>query len=140
MKNHLVRNLGSTSDITERKLAEEAVVRAKEAAEQATVAKSRFLAAANHDLRQPLQALKLLSHLLPEYVIEEGQELMEGLTAAIGGMETVMGGLLDASALDAGLVYRRDPILRDRGGADAGGGHPYAGSAGEGFEPARCVV
>ena len=54
------------TNITEKKRAAEALDAAKQAAEQANVAKSRFLAAASHDLRQPLQTIRLLQGLLAQ--------------------------------------------------------------------------
>ena len=52
--------LVAVEDVTERKKAERDLEAAKAAAEQANLGKSRFLAAASHDLRQPLQTLRLL--------------------------------------------------------------------------------
>src|SRR5690606_13684763 len=51
-------------DITERRHTADALETAQRQAELATIAKSRFLAAASHDLRQPLQTLALLQGLL----------------------------------------------------------------------------
>jgi len=51
-------------DIANRKVMQQALSAAKEAAERANLAKTRFLAAANHDLRQPLQAFSLLINAL----------------------------------------------------------------------------
>ena len=51
--------LETNRDVTARRAAQEELRRTKEAAERANAAKSRFLAAASHDLRQPLQALDL---------------------------------------------------------------------------------
>ena len=51
-------------DITERKRVEEELRRAKEEAERANVAKSKFLAAASHDLRQPVQAMVFFTSAL----------------------------------------------------------------------------
>jgi PAS domain S-box-containing protein len=85
-------------DITRRKQADMALREAKEAAEQANSSKSRFLAAASHDLRQPIQALNLFVHSLGRKT--EGNKDIEDLLNA----------LLDISKLDAGMV---DPEIED---------------------------
>ena len=59
-------------DVTERKRAAEAVEAARRQAEQANLGKSRFLAAASHDLRQPLQTISLLQGLLAKKIKDEG--------------------------------------------------------------------
>ena len=65
-------------DVTERRRTAEALTAAKRQAELASVAKSRFLAAASHDLRQPLQTLALLQGLLAKKVVgEKAQKLVE---------------------------------------------------------------
>ena len=56
------------TDITDRKHTTKALEAARQQADQANVAKSRFLAAASHDLRQPLQTLTLLHSLLAKHV------------------------------------------------------------------------
>ena len=58
-------------DVTERRRTARALSAAKRQAELASVAKSRFLAAASHDLRQPLQTLALLQGLLAKKVVRE---------------------------------------------------------------------
>jgi PAS domain S-box len=93
-------------DITERKLAEEALTRAKEAAETANRAKTRFLAAASHDLRQPIQAAALYAHVLRASLPSDpmAEEALELLKACIDNLNGMLSGLLDLSRLDAGAV------------------------------------
>lgn len=77
-------------------------------AESATLAKSRFLAAASHDLRQPLHALSLLVEALQECVPEgEARRLAEHIEASASSMESLLNALLDLSRLDAGVVEAR---------------------------------
>jgi len=64
----ILRIKGLRADITERKRFEEELVEARKAAEQANRAKSAFLAAASHDLRQPLQTLKILQGTLARQI------------------------------------------------------------------------
>ena len=67
------------ADITERRRAADALESAKREAQQANVAKSRFLAAASHDLRQPLQALSLIHGVLERK--DPGQQEGRGVDA-----------------------------------------------------------
>ncbi len=77
----------------------------KEAAEAAVQAKSRFLAAASHDLRQPLHALTLLIAALREKVLEgEARRLVEHIDASADALTHLFNALLDLSKLDAGVV------------------------------------
>ena len=77
----------------------------KEAADEANVAKSKFIATASHDLRQPVHALGLLVGALQGYPMNDE---MRRLVRQIGGSVTAMDGLfnslLDISRLDAGVV------------------------------------
>lgn len=77
----------------------------KLAAEAAVLAKSRFLAAASHDLRQPLHALTLLVAALKERVpMGESRRLTEHIEASATAMENLLNALLDLSKLDAGVI------------------------------------
>lgn len=77
----------------------------KEEAEHANMAKSRFLAAASHDLRQPMHALGLFIAELGQHHLEpQARQLLEQIAASAGAMETLMDGLLDISKLDAGVL------------------------------------
>lgn len=80
----------------------------KLAAEAAVQAKSRFLAAASHDLRQPLHALTLLIAALREAAPEgEAGRLARHIEASATAMESLLNALLDLSKLDAGVVAAR---------------------------------
>lgn len=77
----------------------------KAAADQANAAKSRFLAAASHDLRQPVHALSLfVAALRPRTMDHEARELLDHIDDSVHAMGRLFGGLLDISRLDAGVV------------------------------------
>ena len=93
------------TDITERKRVKRALVQAKQQAERANAAKSRFLAAASHDLRQPLQTLHLLQGLLAKVVVEEAaQKLIARFDQTLTGMSSMLNTLLDINQIDSGAV------------------------------------
>ncbi len=77
----------------------------KEEAENATLAKSRFLAAASHDLRQPIHALGMFVARLGQYSMDASmRQVVQHLEAAVQAMQNLLDGLLDVSRLDAGAV------------------------------------
>lgn len=81
------------------------IQKAKNRAEEANRTKTQFLAAASHDLRQPLQALGLLISSLRMRVKEPQTATVVGrVENALAGLEAVLEGLLDISRLDAGAV------------------------------------
>jgi two-component system, chemotaxis family, CheB/CheR fusion protein len=93
------------TDITERKRVKRALVQAKQQAERANAAKSRFLAAASHDLRQPLQTLHLLQGLLAKVVTGEGtQKLIARFDQTLAAMSGMLNTLLDINQIDSGAV------------------------------------
>jgi signal transduction histidine kinase len=78
---------------------------AREAAEAADRGKSRFLAAASHDLRQPLHALGLLASRLPAHVRgDDGRGIAERMQRSVDSLDGLLSSLLDVSKLDAGAV------------------------------------
>ena len=78
---------------------------AKTDAEQANLAKSRFLAAASHDLRQPLQAISLLSGVLRTISAEKRvSDISTQLARASESLDTLFGAILDISRLEAGAI------------------------------------
>ncbi|MBU1395464.1 MAG: HAMP domain-containing protein, partial [Gammaproteobacteria bacterium] len=77
----------------------------KDMAERAHHAKSRFFAAASHDLRQPLHALSLfVAALKARNQQTEAQTLIENIEASTAAMELLFNALLDISRLDAGAI------------------------------------
>ena len=77
----------------------------KEEAEAATQAKSRFLAAASHDLRQPTHALGMFIARLGQLPLDEPtRKLVGNLEASAHAMQDLLDSLLDISRLDAGVV------------------------------------
>lgn len=101
-----------------RALAEEAT-RQREIAEQANIAKSKFLAAASHDMRQPLHALALLADALQAVRNDdEARNIALDIGAAVRSLDKLFNGLLDVSRLDAGVMtpqrvhFKLDTLLQ----------------------------
>ena len=80
----------------------------KEAAERAIHARARFLAAASHDLRQPVHALGLLAGALTgRQMDQEARDIVDHITASTAALDELFSALLDISRLDAGVVEVR---------------------------------
>ncbi|KAF0172224.1 MAG: multi-sensor hybrid histidine kinase [Caulobacteraceae bacterium] len=95
---------------------------AKTAAEQATLGKTKFLAAASHDLLQPLNAARLFSAALDDALQSHTpatQGLARSIDRSIAAADSLLRALLDISKLDAGGVvaddttFPIDPLLQD---------------------------
>ena len=99
-------------DVSDRKRVEAALLEARqvaeharEAADRANSAKSRFLATASHDLRQPLQTLALLNGTLRRTVSDaQSLKAIAQLEQAIGTMSRLLNALLDIGKLESGAV------------------------------------
>lgn len=94
----------TVSDISERKKMEEQLILARAEAEHANQAKSHFLAAASHDLRQPLAALRLYTDTLLLKAPENQRTLLTGMNDCVANLSGLLNDLLDLSKLDAGVV------------------------------------
>jgi len=92
-------------DVTERKDMERQLIDARQTAERANKANTAFLAAASHDLRQPVQALSLLTGALRRTVeMPLALEMVESQQQSLDAMTNLLNSLLDISRLDAGAV------------------------------------
>jgi Na+/proline symporter/CheY-like chemotaxis protein/two-component sensor histidine kinase len=96
--------------------------RASNAAQQANLGKTRFLAAASHDLLQPLNAARLfLSSLSERELDQDSGEIVGRVDTSLRAVEDLLAGLLDISKLDAGGVepqmedFRVDDLLQALG-------------------------
>jgi signal transduction histidine kinase/DNA-binding response OmpR family regulator len=95
-------------NITAQKKAEEALLRAKDAAVAASLAKSQFLANMSHELRTPLNAIIGYSEMLEESAQEEGREEsipdLQKIHAAGRHLQSLIDDILDLSKIEAGKM------------------------------------
>ncbi len=93
------------ADITDRRKIADALRKAEQMAQQSNIGKSRFLAAASHDLRQPLQSLKLIQGLLARAVEgEKATKLVARFDDVLGAISGMLNALLDINQIEAGTV------------------------------------
>jgi PAS domain S-box-containing protein len=102
--------VAAVRDISERSRITEELRAARQEADGASQAKSRFLATASHDLRQPLQTLQLLTAALGRQVDGPATEIIERQQHALQSMADLLNTLLDISKLESGTVT---PTLED---------------------------
>ncbi|MCB4770658.1 hybrid sensor histidine kinase/response regulator [Ancylobacter sp. Lp-2] len=95
------------------------LAQAKSDAEDANISKTRFLAAASHDILQPLNAARLYATSLVERAVTaENIRLAQNVDASLEAVEEILGALLDISRLDTGAMkpdigpFRLDDIFR----------------------------
>lgn len=101
----LLGYIAALTDITQRKQAEAELLVAKQAAETANISKTRFLAAASHDLRQPIQAINLFRDALGRTELSEEQRtIAKYISLSVHSLGELLYSLLDVSKLDAGQV------------------------------------
>lgn len=95
------------------------LARAKGEAEQANISKTHFLAAASHDILQPLNAARLyVTSLVERQRWGEDAQLVGNIDSSLDAVEEILGALLDMSRLDTGalrpqiVAFRIDDLLR----------------------------
>jgi PAS domain S-box-containing protein len=98
-------------DMTDRKRLEDALTQARDSAVRANEVKSRFLAAASHDLRQPLQTIwSLQSVLARAFKDTEYAPHIAMLEEAVRNMDHMLSSLVDINRLEKGAIQ---PVIRD---------------------------
>ena len=105
-------------DMTERRAINDALVAAREEADRANIAKTRFLATASHDLRQPLQTIRLLNASMLTLTTEAADlhNLLQRQESAIDSASRMLNSLLDITRLESGAI---EPHLSSIGLASA---------------------
>lgn len=97
--------VAAARDVTDRRHVLRFLQAAQQEADRANAAKSRFLATASHDLRQPLQALQLLNATLRDQVADTVPlQLLEHQHEALASMSRLLNALLDISRLETGTI------------------------------------
>jgi Na+/proline symporter/signal transduction histidine kinase/CheY-like chemotaxis protein len=95
-----------------------ALAHAKGEAEAANISKTKFLAAASHDILQPLNAARLYVTSLTERGGQDDRRLVDNIDASLEAVEEILGALLDMSRLDTGALrpefasFRVDELMR----------------------------
>jgi two-component system, sensor histidine kinase and response regulator len=102
---NIIGTFGISRDITERKLADEALREAKLAAEAANLAKSQFLANMSHEIRTPLSAVVGMAEvLLDSGLTPEQREFAEIIHTSGHGLVAMLNDILDFSKIEAGKL------------------------------------
>ncbi len=100
-----VANSQLQEEVAERRRTEAALEKARSAAERANQAKSRFLAAASHDLRQPMQAMFLFCRTLHDHVADRrARDALVMLERGLDILKNLLDSLLDVSRLDVNII------------------------------------
>jgi signal transduction histidine kinase/CheY-like chemotaxis protein len=100
-----LRIVGTLSDATAGKLAQQELSRARDLAQQATQAKTAFLANMSHEIRTPLSAVLGLCEILGQQALRpESAELVDLIRSCGEGLMAVVNDILDLSRIEAGFL------------------------------------
>jgi two-component system, sensor histidine kinase and response regulator len=101
----VIRTSGSMQDVTEARAAREALVRASEAAQTASRAKSAFLATMSHEIRTPMNGIIGMTALLLDSVLGRVQrEYAEAIHTSANSLLAIINDILDFSKIEAGKL------------------------------------
>ncbi len=102
---NVVRINGTALDITERKKTEEDLKKAKELAEESSIAKERFLANMSHEIRTPMNAMIGFADLLDKTALDEEQsEYLQAMKTSSKSLMNLINDILDYSKIEAGMM------------------------------------
>jgi len=84
----------------------------KQEAEKANLTKTQFLAAASHDLRQPIHAMSLLLNVMEErHATDASVDILNNMRGTVDSLQSLLNALLDMSRLDAGAVKVNKQVI-----------------------------
>lgn len=93
-----------TDLITEQQAAKEALIKAKEQAEQAAIAKTQFLSTMSHEIRTPMNAVIGITHLLMQNAREDQEEYLKILKFSAENLLVLINDILDFNKIEAGKI------------------------------------
>ncbi len=101
-KGEIIGTLGAIMDVTERKKAEQDLIKAKQTAEKARFAEQQFLANMSHEIRTPINAVVGMTHLLYSTQLDNNQrELVDALRYSADSLMGIVNNILDISKIEA---------------------------------------